>query len=176
MSQGEKLLRQQYIESLQSEIQYQLTKIKPIEMEEQGEKNKLDGLVTENLLQKESINTQVYQLRLIQNTLEKAQIGRGDTSLISGKGGLESETGSGIGSGAQSVGASTIMPNRIRDLARGQRKQVSSEDFQKKYEEYEFLLDAFKEQIESDFDKDLIKKQRKEKIDLVSSKTLNSKK
>ncbi len=98
--------------------------------------------------------TQVYQLSLIQNTLEKSQFaaGRGDHSLSTYSDG---ERISQVNGEAVSVGASTIVPQRIRDLSRGQRSQAP-EVFQRKFDEYEYLLDVFKKQIESNFDIELI--------------------
>lgn len=94
-------------------------------------------------------------MRVIQHTLEKSQIGanRGDTSAMSLN---ESNSGqSHTGGEALSVGASTIMPKTIRDISRGQKKQ-SPDVFQKKFDEYEYMLDIFKKQIDSNFDQDLI--------------------
>ena len=70
--------------------------------------------------------------------------------------------------------ASTVMPAKIRDISRGKNKQAP-EVFQKKFEEFEYLLDVFKKQIESDFDQDLIQKQQIEQIDLTQAKIAEQK-
>ena len=111
-------------------------------------------LISQN---KTSIKTHLYQLGLIQNTLKKSQIcsNRGETSALSlneSVSGVSQQNGENI-----SIGASTLLPNRIWDLTRGQKK-TAPDVFQRKLDEFDYLIDIFKQQIDSDFDEKLIEK------------------